>query len=144
MKATNQMRLSFPARSVNESFGRAAVAAFLVAADPTLEELCDVKTAVSEAITNVIVHAYRGGTGTVYISAALYPDGRFSVKIRDTGCGIPDIERAMEPTFTTDPQGERAGLGFAVMSELMDKVRVRSAPGKGTTVLLERRPKLCD
>ncbi len=138
MKAINSMKLQFEGRSVNESFSRTAVAAFFAQLDPTIEELSDIKTAVSEAVTNCIVHAYRNRVGTVYISANILPDGRVSVKIRDKGCGIPDIKKAMEPMYTSAPEEERAGLGFAVMQSLMDKVKVTSKEGKGTTVVLER------
>ena len=111
---------------------------FLATLDPTVEELADIKTAVSEAVTNCIVHAYADQLGTVYISADLYEGGRVVIRIRDKGCGIPDVDQAMEPLFTTGGE-DRAGLGFAVMQSLMDKVRVRSQVGKGTTVTLERR-----
>lgn len=141
MKMENKMRVSFPSRSVNEALARTVAAAFVVALDPTVDELCDIKTAVSEAVTNCIVHGYRDGIGQVYITAALYPGSRVVFKIRDQGCGIPDIKKAMEPLFTTCTTGERAGLGFAVMEELMDKVKVISAPGKGTTVVMERKIK---
>ena len=141
MKLENKMRVSFPSRSVNEALARTVTAAFVAAADPTVDELCDIKTAVSEAVTNAIVHGYPDTIGQVYITAAMYPDNRVVIKIRDTGCGIRDIRQAMEPLFTTCTTGERAGLGFAVMEELMDKVKVRSAPGKGTTVILERKLK---
>ena len=141
MKLENKMRVSFPSRSVNEALARTVTAAFVAAADPTVDELCDIKTAVSEAVTNAIVHGYPDTIGQVYITAAMYPDSRVVIKIRDTGCGIRDIRQAMEPLFTTCTTGERAGLGFAVMEELMDKVRVRSTPGKGTTVILERKLK---
>ena len=103
-----------------------------------MEELCDIKTAVSEAVTNAIVHGYRDTLGVVYITAALYPGGRFIITIRDRGCGIADIQKAREPLFTTCETGERAGLGFAVMEELMDKVKVRSRLGEGTIVTMER------
>ena len=139
MKPCNSMKLQFEGRSVNEAFSRTAVAAFLAQMDPTVEEISDVKTAVSEAVTNCIVHAYRERLGTVYISANLYPDGRVSIKVRDRGCGIPDVKKAMEPLFTTAPEEERAGLGFAVMESLMDRVKVTSKEGKGTTVVLERK-----
>ena len=142
MKIQNRMRVSFPARSVNESFARTVIAAFAATVDPTVDELIDIKTAVSEAVTNAIVHGYREELGQVYIGASLYPDGQLVVRIRDTGCGIPDIKKAMEPLYTTCETGERAGLGFAVMQELMDKVQVRSTPGKGTTVTLEKRLKI--
>ena len=138
MKSSNSMRLQFVSRSANEGFARTAVSAFIACLDPNVEELSDIKTAVSEAVTNCIVHAYADTIGTVYISADLYLDGRVVIRIRDKGCGIPNIDRAMEPLYT--PGGEeRAGLGFAVMQSLMDKVKVRSTVGKGTTVTLERR-----
>lgn len=138
MKASNSMRLCFDSRSANESFARTAVAAFLCGLDPTVEELTDVKTAVSEAVTNCIVHAYRDRLGIVYITANILPDHRVVIKVRDKGCGIPDIKKAMEPMYTTAPEEERAGLGFAVMQSLMDRVKVTSKEGKGTTVVLER------
>ena len=137
-KPENQMRVSFPSRSVNESLARSLTAAFVALSDPTVDELCDIRTAVSEAVTNAIVHGYRDTLGQVYIAAALYPGGRMVITVRDKGCGIPDVKKAMEPLFTTCTTGERAGLGFAVMEELMDKVRVRSRVGEGTTVILER------
>ena len=139
MKSVNSMRVSFPSKSVNENLGRSVVAAFAAMADPTVAELCDIRTAVSEAVTNCIVHGYRDGAGTVYITAALYPDGQLAIRIRDTGCGIEDVEKAMRPLFTTAPEQERAGLGFAVMQELCDRVRVISTPGKGTTVVLVKK-----
>ena len=134
MKTVNQMRLSFPSKSRNEAFARSAVSAFITALDPTLSELNDLKTAVSEAVTNCIVHGYRRQSGTVYIFASVKDDNTVTVKIRDKGVGIEDIKQAMQPLFTTSPEEERAGLGFAVMQSFCDKVRVNSAPGKGTTV----------
>ena len=139
MKAINTMRLCFDSRSANESFARTAVAAFLCGLDPTVEELTDVKTAVSEAVTNCIVHGYREKIDKVYITANIYSDNRIVIKIKDKGCGIEDVKKAMEPLFTTAPEEERAGLGFAVMESLMDKVKVFSQPQKGTTVVLEKR-----
>ena len=138
MKAYNTMRLSFDSRSANEAFARTAVAAFLCPLDPTMEELLDVKTAVSEAVTNAIVHGYRNTIGKVNITAALYENNRIIIKVQDRGCGIEDVAKAREPLFTTAPEEERAGLGFAVMESLMDKLKVSSKPGKGTTVTLER------
>ncbi|MCI9194319.1 MAG: anti-sigma F factor [Angelakisella sp.] len=132
------MRASFPSRSVNEGLARSLVASFAALADPTVEELCDIKTAVSEAVTNAIVHGYRDTMGQVYIAAALYPGDRLVITVRDRGCGIADVAKAREPLFTTCSTGERAGLGFAVMEELMDKVKVRSRLGEGTTVVMER------
>ena len=137
MKTVNQMRLSFPSKSRNEAFARSAVSAFIITAlDPTLSELNDLKTAVSEAVTNCIVHGYRRQNGTIYIYASVREDNTVTVKIRDKGVGIEDIKQAMQPLFTTSPEEERAGLGFAVMQSFCDKVRVNSAPGKGTTVTL--------
>ena len=138
MTAYNTMRLSFDSRSANEAFARTAVAAFLCPLDPTMEELLDVKTAVSEAVTNAIVHGYRNTIGKVNITAALYENNRIIIKVQDRGCGIEDVAKAREPLFTTAPEEERAGLGFAVMESLMDKLKVSSKPGKGTTVTLER------
>ena len=138
MKKTNSMKLQFVSRSANEGFARTAVSGCLATLDPTVEELADIKTAVSEAVTNCIVHAYADQLGTVYISADLYEGGKVVIRVRDKGCGIPDVDQAMEPLFTTGGE-DRAGLGFAVMQSLMDKVRVRSQVGKGTTVTLERR-----
>lgn len=143
MKAMNEMAVSFPSCSANEGFARAAVAAFVAQLDPTVDELCDIKTAVSEAVTNCIVHAYRDTIGTVYINCKIFADGKVIVKVRDRGCGIPDIRQAMQPMFTT-AEGERAGLGFAVMESFTDRLHVTSKPGRGTSVILqktiERRP----
>ena len=138
MKTVNEMKLSFPSKSCNEAFARSAVSAFIMNLDPTLNELSDLKTAVSEAVTNCIVHGYRRRSGTVYISGRILEGGRVTVKIRDKGCGIADVAQAMQPLFTTAADEERAGLGFAVMQSFCDKVRVRSAPDKGTTVTLEK------
>ena len=137
IRTVNKMELSFPSHSVNESFARGAVSAFILALDPLVTEMNDLKTAVSEAVTNAIVHGYRDTIGTVYISAKILADDRVIVKIRDRGCGIPDLEKAMEPLYTTGGE-ERAGLGFAVMQSFCDRVRVASAPGRGTTVTLTK------
>lgn len=137
MNIINSMKLSFISKSANESFARSAVAAFLLPLDPTVAEIADVKTAVSEAVTNAIVHAYPDTFGTVYIDARLTDSGRAIIKIRDRGVGIPDVEKAMEPLYTTSTD-ERAGLGFAVMQSFTDSVKVRSTVGKGTTVTLEK------
>lgn len=138
MKPLNEMKLQFFSRSVNESFARVAVASFIAQLDPTLDELADVKTAVSEAVTNSIVHGYRDEIGTIYITVKIYANGRINVAIRDKGCGIEDVHKAMEPMFTTSKGGERAGLGFTVMQSFMDKLRVRSRSGFGTTVVMEK------
>ncbi len=138
MKTVNEMKLSFPSKSCNEAFARSAVAAFIMNLDPTVGELSDLKTAVSEAVTNCIVHGYRRQSGTIYISGKITGSGKVTVRIRDKGCGIADVAQAMQPLFTTAADEERAGLGFAVMQSFCDKVRVKSAPGKGTTVTLEK------
>ena len=137
-KPLNEMTLVFRSRSANEGFSRAAAAAFFSQLDPTVEELADIKTAVSEAVTNCIVHAYRDTLGKIKLTARIYEGGGVYIQIKDSGCGIADVKKAMEPLFTTCETGERAGLGFAVMQSFMDKVSVRSAPGKGTTVTLRR------
>ena len=137
MKPLNQTQISFTSNSVNESFGRAAVAAFLAQLDPTVADLTDMKTAVSEAVTNAIVHGYRDKLGVVYITVKLFQNGKAVVRVRDKGCGIPDIQKAMEPLYTTGGE-ERAGLGFAVMQSFCDSVRVTSTPGRGTSVTLTK------
>lgn len=137
-KIKNEMSLSFPSKSCNEAFARSAVASFIMNLDPTISELSDIKTAVSEAVTNCIVHGYRRTGGTIYIKGRITGDNKVTIKIRDKGCGIEDIKKAMEPLFTTAPEEERAGLGFAVMQSFCDKVKVKSTPQKGTTVTLEK------
>lgn len=137
MKVLNEMKLSFLSKSVNESFARGAVSAFLMQLDPTVSQLADIKTAVSEAVTNCIVHAYPDSSGMIYITARVLEENKFVVSVRDKGCGIPDIKQAMEPLFTTGGE-ERAGLGFAVMQSFTDKIRVSSKPGKGTTVTMTK------
>lgn len=124
-------------RSANEGFARLVASGFAAQLDPTVEELCDIKTAVSEAVTNCIVHAYPDGVGNVYIFAAIYDGGLFRIRIRDKGCGIEDVRKAMEPLYSS-LGGERAGLGFAVMESFCDKVSVRSTLGKGTSVTLDK------
>lgn len=137
MKALNEIKLQVESRSVNEGFARSVVAAFASQLDPNVEEISDIKTAVSEAVTNCIVHAYPDSVGKIYIWAGIYENGIFKVKIKDKGCGIENIKQAMEPLFTT-LGGERAGLGFAVMESFCDKIRVSSKIGTGTTVTLEK------
>ncbi len=138
MKAQNSFSLKIPSRSANEGFARAAVSSFVAQMDPTLEELSDIKTAVSEAVTNSIVHAYKNEIGNIYISADLYEDRSVKIKIRDTGAGIEDVTKAMEPLFTT-VGGERSGLGFSVMQSFMDFLKVTSRPGKGTTIIMKKK-----
>ncbi len=135
MKQINKFTMTILSFSSNEYFARAAVAAFLTQLDPTIEELNDVKTAVSEAVTNCIVHAYKETIGKIYITVELLESNKVKIKIRDKGCGIDNIKQAMEPLFTT-VGGERAGLGFAVMQSFSDNVKVHSKVGKGTTVTL--------
>ena len=137
-RVVNQAELHFPSYSMNERFARSAVASFLLSLDPLVAEMNDIKTAVSEAVTNAIVHGYKDNIGIVYITLKIYEDDSVSVRIRDRGCGIEDIEKAMEPLFTTGGE-ERAGLGFAVMQSFCDQVRVRSQPGRGTSVTLIKR-----
>jgi len=139
MRPFNIARFEFSGLSVNESSARTAVAAFLMQLDPTVEELSDIKTAVSEAVTNCIVHAYPDAVGQVYITVSLCRDGKVVIRVKDKGRGIPDVARAMEPLFTTGDADVRSGLGFSVMQSLMDRVRVRSREGGGTVVTLERR-----
>ena len=136
-KMINEMRLVIPSRSANEGYARVAVAAFVAQLDPTVEELADIKTAVSEAVTNSIVHGYKEKIGSIYICARLFEDNRVQIKIRDTGCGIPDVAQAMEPLFSTGG-AERGGLGFTVMEAFTDKLKVRSSVGKGTTVTMDK------
>lgn len=142
MKKTvkNQMKLEFIAISENECFARQAVCAFAATLDPTLEEISDLRVIVSEAVTNSIVHAYKGvPVGTVEISVRLFDDRSLRIKIRDRGCGISDLEKCMEPLYTTDPDGERGGMGFPIMRSLSDKMTVASHPGKGTLVTLTKK-----
>ncbi len=131
----NDFRMTVESRSVNEAFVRATVSAFASQLDPTLDEIADIKTAVSEAVTNCIVHAYPDILGKIYIYMSIDSLDTVTIKIRDRGCGIEDIKQARTPLFTTS-SGERAGLGFAVMESFCDKVYVRSTVGKGTTVTL--------
>ncbi|MCQ2441478.1 MAG: anti-sigma F factor [Clostridia bacterium] len=138
MEAINKFSMSVLSRSANEGFARASVASFAAQLDPTLEEISDIKTAVSEAVTNCIVHAYKDSIGKIYINSEIYDNGVLKIKIRDKGCGIENVEKAMEPLFTT-VGGERAGLGFAVMQSFMDTVKVRSKTGVGTTVIMSKR-----
>ena len=138
MKAENYIKLEFPARAVNEGFARAAVAAFVSQLDPTLTELGDLKTAVSEAVTNVVVHAYPDSLGVIQLRARILPGGELELVVKDKGVGIADVGRARMPLYTTGGE-ERSGMGFTIMEGFTDKLRVRSAPGRGTTVTMRRR-----
>ena len=137
MKESNSVRLEFMSRSVNEGFARAAMAVFASQLDPTLDELGDIKTAVSEAVTNCIVHAYPDTLGKISVRARLFPDNSVEIVVRDWGLGIPDVPKALEPMFTTGGD-DRSGMGFTIMESFMDKVRVRSKTGSGTTVTMRR------
>ena len=134
----NRMRLRLPAISVNEGVARAAVAAFCAQRDPTVTELADIKCAVSEAVTNCIVHAYRDYPGEIFIGVRLVGKDGVRISVRDRGCGIADIKRAREPLFTTDAAGERSGMGFTVMENFMDRLTVRSREGRGTLVIMTK------
>lgn len=138
MKNENYIRLQFPSRSVNEGFARVSVAAFAAQLDPTLEELEDIKTAVSEGVTNAIVHAYPNEIGKIFLRAVIREERVLEIQIRDSGCGIPDVALAKEPLYTTGGE-ERSGMGFTIMESFMDGMSVRSKPGRGTTVVLRKK-----
>lgn len=138
MKTVNEMKMTIDSRSVNEGFSRVAIGAFVASLDPDIEELSDIKAAVSEAVTNAIIHGYREKQGKIYITVSIFENNTVRIRIRDKGVGIENIQQAMEPLFTT-AGSERSGLGFAVMESFMDSVRVTSQMGKGTTVTLKKR-----
>ena len=137
-KCVNRLNLVLPAPSVNESAARAMVAAFCAQLNPTIEELADIKCAVSEAVTNCIVHAYRERPGDIYIAVKIFDTRKIKIEIKDKGCGIEDTELAKTPLYTTDRSGERSGMGFAVMESFMDKLSLRSVVGKYTKVTLTK------
>ena len=138
--ACETMELVMESRSENEEFARVVAAVFASRLDPTLEELDDIKTAVSEAVTNAVIHGYRGGKGKITLAATAWEKERlFSVTVRDEGVGISDVEQAMEPMFTTCPEDGRSGMGFSFMEAFMDQVEVVSAPGKGTSVTMKKK-----
>jgi len=139
MQIINEIKFTMPSLSVNESTARAVVSSFLIQSDPTVEELSDIRTAVSEAVTNAIVHGYRNSKGKIEIIVRLLEKREIYIKIKDMGCGIPDIQQAMQPLFTTAPQEERSGLGFSVMESFMDSVSVKSEVNKGTSVIMRKR-----
>ena len=139
-KILNETEIVFPAKSVNESFARYAVSAFCAQLDPTIDEITDIRTAVSEAVTNSIVHGYRNvENGKVYIKVSICDDRTLIIKVRDNGCGIADIGLAMTPLYTSDPLGERGGMGFSIMESFTDDLTVRSGVGKGTSVTMVKR-----
>ena len=131
------MKLEFPAKSSYESFARVAVASFVSQLDPTVVEINEIKTAVSECVTNSVIHGYKGRGGTIYIECEIC-GGNVKITVTDTGCGIEDIAKAMTPLFTTNPDGERSGMGFTVMETFMDKVEVKSLPDVGTSVTMHK------
>ena len=135
----NDMKVVFPSLSENERFARIAVSGIVSLADPKIDELADIKTAVSEAVTNSIVHGYPETVGKIELTVRLYEDSMVYIKVSDKGCGIEDVQKAMQPLFTTRPDEDRAGLGFAVMESFMDKIKVTSKVGKGTTVVMHKR-----
>ena len=139
MKTINEMKCTFPSLSVNEAYARTAVTAFAAQLDLTIEEIADIRTAVSEAVTNAIVHGYRGTVGTIELCVKLLEGNEVYIRIKDSGCGSPDVAQAMEPLYTTAAAEERAGLGFAVMESFMDKLSVKSKVGRGTTVVMRKR-----
>ncbi len=139
MNIINEMNMEFDSRPENESFARSASAAFLMQLDPTVSEIGDIKTSVSEAVTNCVVHAYKGTRGKIRITIKFTSDHTVIIKIIDKGCGIEDVHKAMEPLYTSAPEEERAGLGFAVMQSFCDDVNVRSIVGRGTTVTLKKK-----
>ena len=139
MKIVNEMKVTFLSKSENEAFARTAVVAFFAGANPVVSDLADIKTAVSEAVTNSIVHGYRDKSGRVEVTARLYDGGGAYIKVRDCGCGIADVSLAMTPMYTTAESEERAGLGFSVMESFMDSVRVVSKPNSGTSVIMRKK-----
>lgn len=138
MKPVNEAKIAFLSRSANEGFARTAAACFAAQLDPTLDEVNDIKTAVSEAVTNCIVHAYPEKLGTVTLRLRLYPDNTLEIVVKDAGVGIEDVEKARKPLYTTGGD-DRSGMGFTIMESFMDTLKVRSKPGKGTTVTMRRR-----
>lgn len=139
MAVKNEIHFSFPSESCNERIARMCVTAFISSLNPSVSELAEIKTAVSEAVTNCIVHGYRNRSGKVEILVRASDNNTVTIKISDRGCGIPDVKKAMEPLYTSAPEEERAGLGFAVMESFMDKVTVKSVVGKGTVITLQRK-----
>ena len=138
-KAENFMKIHLPSLSVNESMARSAVAAFVAQLNPTIEEISDIKCAVSEAVTNSIVHGYKFSQGEIYIGVKYFSDRTVVIEIKDKGCGIEDVKLAMTPLFTTDKTGERSGMGFAVMQTFMDRLEVWSKKDKGVRILMEKK-----
>ena len=137
-KPTNEIRLVLPSHSINESLARSLSAAFVSQINPTVTELSDIKCAVSEAVTNCIVHGYANALGMIYITMKLYDNREFRIEIKDKGRGIPNLAEAMQPLYTTDKENERSGMGFTIMENFMDTLKVTSTPGKGTKVVMSK------
>lgn len=140
-KITNTLKLDFDSDSKNESFARSTVSNFAARLDPTITELSEIRTAVSEAVTKCIIHGYRGTKGKITVTVKLYSDRHIKIRIKDKGCGIKDIEKAREPLYTSDPSGERGGMGFSIMESFTNKMKVTSKENQGTTVTLMKRLK---
>ena len=136
-KEVQALRMEFDGISENEAFSRQVISLFAASLDPTLEEISDLRVVISEAVTNSVVHAYKNKGGKIKIHARIFDDRTMKIKIQDFGCGIADIEKCMEPLYTTDPSGERGGMGFAIMQAMSRKFRVTSRPGIGTTLYIE-------
>ena len=135
----NRMKLEFEANSQNEAFARMAVSSFASQLDPTLEEISDLRVVISEAVTNAVVHAYKNRGGKITLSATLYDDRSMRLKIQDKGCGIKELEKCLEPLYTTDPSGERGGMGFPIMKAMSDAFRVKTRENEGTTLYISFR-----
>lgn len=138
-KAANEIKCTFLSKSENEALARSIISGFMLPLDPDVEELADIRCAVSEAVTNCIVHAYRGSTGIVTLTAQYYDDRTLKITVSDRGCGIEDVEKARTPLFTTCPDEDRCGMGFSIMESFSDKLSVFSKPGEGTRVTLTRK-----
>lgn len=138
MKVLNEFSIKFMSKSENESFARIITTAFMSQFDPTVEDIADLKTAVSEAVTNCVVHAYKSTSGYIHLSGKYFENGKLRITVKDKGCGIPDVKKAREPLYTTDAENERSGMGFSIMESFTDKLRVISSPEKGTTVIMEK------
>ena len=139
IKISNAMKITLPSLSVNEGVARSVVAAFCAQANPTAVDIADIKCAVSEAITNCIVHGYKEKIGDIHVTVKIYENNLVKITVKDKGCGIADVNQARQPLFTTDRENERSGMGFTVMESFMDRLSVRSAVGKGTTVTMSKR-----
>lgn len=135
----NETKIIFPSLSQNEAYARSIAASFCAQMNPTYDELSDIKCAISEAVTNAIVHGYREEIGEITLIMKIFDNRVFHAEVRDKGCGIPDVEEAMRPLFTTDPENERSGMGFTIIENFMDSLRILSTPGKGTKVIMTKK-----